>query len=563
MTEHVASPGPSNPGSSHPGPRPLTRYSDGEWHRLHPATPLLKGGIALIAVLGVIIANLRERLIDFFFHTPGYSGDPIDAIYNRGLTGWALLIVAVVILLAIGGFYLSWRMHSFRISGEAVEVRSGILSRTNRQARLDRIQGINVQRPLFARIFGAAKLEIVVAGHDANVHLAYLGSGLSEDLRRDILRLASGVVAAEAGGDGTPQAAGPGGSLPAGRLLTASGVLSNRVNEFVRPADLDPDAAPPASVVTMHPARLAGSLIFSGFTLFLLLILAALIVGASTGRLWILFAILPGMLGALGFYTRRFSKALRYTISGTSDGVRVGFGLFATSSETLPPGRIHAVEVLQPLLWRPFGWWQIRINTAGHSRQKGAAGESNTTTLPVGSVADVEKVLPLLLPGMTSRNRTVIAAAGMSRRADQSVFGNAPRRARWLRPFSWRRTGYTIADDVVVLRHGVVGRRIIFVPLARLQSVEVGQGPVRRWLDLAHASVHTVEGHVHPYLSVISVDAALTLFERVAFGAIRSAANDTSHRWNAPNGSVSAGSALGESAHPSPPVLRVPDPGIE
>jgi putative membrane protein len=551
----------------------LTRYADGQWHRLHPASPLLRGGIALIAVLGVIIANLRERLIDFFFHTPGYGGDPIDAIYDRGLTGWAILAVVVAILLAVCGFYLSWRMHSFRIGDEAVEVRSGILSRSHRKARLDRIQGINVHRPVFARIFGAAKLEIVVAGHDANVHLAYLGSSLAEDLRRDILRLASGVRAQERQesaaqsatehesafhGSNDPAAAitgaapfGAAGSdvAPAGDLApaadvaqtaavapgtrrTVSGILSNRVDEFIAPADLDPDAAPPASVVTMHPGRLAGSLVLSGFTVFLIIVAAAIVGGVLSGRYWILFVILPGMLGALGFYTRRFSKSLRYTISGTSDGVRIGFGLFATSSETLPPGRIHAVEVLQPLLWRPFGWWQMRINTAGHSRQRGAAGESNTTTLPVGSVEDVGRVLPLLLPGLDEAQRTAIAAAGMDTHADQSVFADAPRRARWLRPLSWRRTGYTIVDGVVVLRHGVIRRRIIFVPLARMQSVEIEQGPVRRMLDLAKAHVHTVEGPVRATLSVIATDAALILFDRVSTGAIEWAARDTSHRWN-------------------------------
>lgn len=518
-------------------PPSLTRYADGEWHRLHPATPLLKGGIALIAVLGVIVANLRERLIDFFFHTPRYNGDPIDAIYDRGLTGWALLAVAVAILLAIGGFYLSWRMHSFRVGDEAVEVRSGILSRSHRKARLDRIQGINVHRPLFARIFGAAKLEIVVAGHDANVHLAYLASGLAEDLRRDILRLASG---ARSSPTQVTDAATPA-ELASGRRVTVSGVVGTRVDEFLRPADLDPDAAPPASVVAMHPGRLAGSLVLSGFTIFLLIVAAAVVAGVLSGRYWILFVILPGMLGAFGFYTRRFGKALRYSISGTADGVRVGFGLFATSSETLPPGRIHAVEVLQPLLWRPFKWWQIRINTAGHSRQRGAAGESNTTTLPVGSIGDVQNVLPLLLPGIADERRAAVALAGMTRDADQSVFADAPRRARWLRPFSWRRTGYTIIDGVVVLRHGVVWRRIVFVPLARLQSVEIEQGPLRRMLDLAEAKLHTVEGPVHPRLSVIATDAALELFDTVSAGAIRWAASDTSHRWNtaaadAPNG---------------------------
>jgi len=545
-------------GAQHPPTvqRTFTRYADGQWHRLHPATPLLRGGIALIAVLGVIIANLRERLIDFFFHTPSYSGDPIDQIYNRGLTGWALLIVALVLLLAIGGFYLSWRMHTFRIGDEAVEVRSGILSRSHRKARLDRIQGIDLHRPVFARIFGAAKLEIVVAGHDANVHLAYLSSALAEDLRRDILRLASGVRAQE-DRETTQQHGTPGAQdlTAAAAHRTVTGILTDRVGEFISPADLNPDAAPPASVVNMHPGRLAGSLLLSGFTVFVLIVAAAVTAGVLTGRYWILFVILPGMLGTLGYYVRRFGKALRYSISGTSDGVRIGFGLFATSSETLPPGRIHAVEVLQPVLWRPFGWWQIRINTAGRSHQRGA-GESQSTTLPVGSVRDVQRVLPLLLPGLDDAQRSAIAMAGMDRRAEQSMFADAPRRARWLRPVSWRRTGYTIVDGVVVLRHGVIGRRIVFVPLARLQSVEIEQGPVRRWLGLAKARVHTVEGHVHPELSVIAVDAALVLFDRISSGAIAWAARDTSHRWN--GASASAGNeTLNETVAPGLDTLAV------
>ena len=47
-------------------PAPVTNLADGEWHRLHPATPLLRGGLVFIAVLGFVIANLRERAIDLF-----------------------------------------------------------------------------------------------------------------------------------------------------------------------------------------------------------------------------------------------------------------------------------------------------------------------------------------------------------------------------------------------------------------------------------------------------------------------------------------------------------------
>jgi putative membrane protein len=104
--------------------------------------------------------------------------------------------------------------------------------------------------------------------------------------------------------------------------------------------------------------------------------------------------------------------------------------------------------------------------------------------------------------------------------ADQSPFRGAPSRARWLRPFSWRRTGFAIADGVVVMRHGVLLRRVVFVPLARMQSVEVEQGPARRMLRLASVGGHVVDGPVHPRLPVADVRVAEDLFALVAAGSV-------------------------------------------
>ena len=195
-------------------PAPVTNLADGEWHRLHPASPLLRGGLVFIAVLGFIIANLRERAIDLFLvifapdverfggrdgrFDDDWANDPVGAIVTNGLVGWALVGLVVVIIVVIVGFWLSWRMHTFRVTSEAVEVRSGILFRSHRSARLDRIQGINVNRPLFARLFGTAKLEVSVAGQSGNVQLSYLGSALADGLRADVLRLASGARAEKA-----------------------------------------------------------------------------------------------------------------------------------------------------------------------------------------------------------------------------------------------------------------------------------------------------------------------------------------------------------------------------
>jgi putative membrane protein len=542
----------------------VTSLADGNWHRLHPASPLLRGGIFVFAMLGFVIANLRERVVDVVFGIPRDSADPLDEIYQRGAVGWALLIAAAVLIVIIVGFSLSWRMHTFRVTDESVEVRSGILFRSHRQARLDRIQGVNIVRPLIPRLFGAAKLEVSVAGQDANVQLSYLGSALADGLRRDILQLAGGArqprpaaggesVAVPAGADTSlAPAHGPLGSEPAtdgGRRHALNDYASARVGEFLAP-ELDPDAAPPESVVRIPLLRLIGSIVFSGFTVFLLVGIVALIVSVIIGGSeWLLIAIFPGLIASIGYYVSRFTKSLRYSIAGTRDGVRVGFGLLTTSNETLPPGRIHAIGVTQPLAWRPFGWWQISINKAGHSTNDGAAGQAATTVLPVGSLADVEKVLELILPGFAIDEQRALIREGLTSRGGTDGFRNAPRRAAWLRPFSWRRTGYAVSAGAALLRRGVLSRELVLVPLARLQSMGINQGPVRRRLRLASARLHTVTGPVSATLGVLDVDEAVRMFEAIAHGAVASADSDTSHHWSR---------AVARAAPAAPPASTAP-----
>ena len=539
----------------------MTSLADGDWHRLHPASPLLRGGIFVFALLGFVIANFRERVVDLVFGIPRESGDPLDTIYERGAVGWALLIAGGILVVILIAFSLSWRMHTFRVTDESVEVRSGILFRSHRKARLDRIQGVNIVRPLIPRLFGAAKLEVSVAGQDANVQLAYLGSALADGLRRDILQLASGarqprVAPGEPGEPGqSAEIAGAAAVNGPGLRQGLGDYATARVGEFLAP-ELDPDAAPPQSVVRIPVLRLIGSIVFSGFTLFLLVGVVALVTSVVVGGSeWLLIAIVPGLIGSLGYYFSRFTKSLRYSIAGTSDGVRVGFGLLTTSNETLPPGRIHAVGVNQPLLWRPFGWWQIRINKAGHSTNEGAAGAAATTVLPVGSLRDVERVLELILPAFSDDAQRALIGRGLTSRGGDDGFRNAPRRAAWLRPFSWRRTGYAVAADVALLRRGVLARDLVLVPLARLQSVGIDQGPIRRRLRLATARLHTVAGPVSATLGVIDTDEAVRLFEAVSAGAVASADSDTSHHWSR---TAAAPAAADQPAAPAPASEAAP-----
>ncbi|MCR2764938.1 PH domain-containing protein [Microbacterium sp. zg.B48] len=505
--------------------------TDGEWHRLHPLTPLFRGGLFLVVIAGVVIANLRDRLV--FIFVPWLDddidieveemqgGDPIDFIVANNLVLVAGLALLAILFVLIGLFYLSWRFHTFRITGDDVEVRSGVLFRTHRRAPLDRVQGVNLTRPMFARLVGMAKLEVVGAGLDSNVKLEYLSTPNAEAVRADILRLASGRRPA-----GAP---GPGSAPHASRVANAASVVSAGISGIITGAE-EP-VREPESVVHIPVGRLIASRLLSTSTLWLLAIVVAIIVGSIAGTPWVLFSLVPALLGFGAYWVRTITRSLRYSIAPTPSGVRITFGLFTTITEILPPGRVHAVEVDQSILWRPFGWWSITVNRLSGRGIADANADQFTTVLPVGTRQDVERVMRLLLPTLPESDWPLVFEHGVLGPRPDDPYTNTPRRARLLRPLSWKRNGFLLLPQALLLRRGLIWRKLAVFPLARLQSVGIEQGPIDRTLSVAGIRAHTIAGRVSGRLGVLDRDAALALFDDAEAAAVAAAATDRSHRW--------------------------------
>ncbi|GAA4774914.1 PH domain-containing protein [Microbacterium gilvum] len=555
---------PSRPAAPEPSVLPgggSSSLADGDWHRLHPLTPLFKGGLALLIVAGIVIGNLRDRLIYGFvdLFTPRgtrvedySSGDPVDWVLSNNLLVVALLATLAVVAVLSGAFWLVWRFQQFRITDEHVEVRKGIVFRSHRRAPLDRVQGVNLTRPFPARLIGMAKLEVVGAGTDANVPLEYLATARAEAVRSDILRLASGAraarEAARAGAAaGSARAAAPGGA--AGAREHFLGNLNQGVSgliDGVDRADLVPE-----SVVKIPAGRLIGSQVISGvlwfgfFAVLLGVVLAFLLPVAlgnddGDGLVILLGAGLgmgvPLVIATVGITWAQISKSLRYSIAPTPDGVRITYGLLTTVTETLPPGRIFAVEVSQSLLWRPFGWWTIKINRmSGKSaaqQQSGSAQQFNVV-LPVGKREDVERVLALILPDMPPQDLPLVWEHGILGPGPDDPYRTIPARAWWRRPVSWRRHGYAVTEFGLLLRRGRVWRKLAVFPLARLQGVSIAQGPIDRLQRVAWGQAHTVVGPISGQIVGLERDDAVALLERVSRGSVQAATHDHSHRWAA------------------------------
>lgn len=546
---------------------------DGEWHRLHPLTPLLRVGVFVIAIGAFLINQSWQTITSFLFpqlDEYNYNEyDPTSMVFqNQTWLLWAAIGTLLVIIL-IGLFsYLSWRFAQFRVTDTTIELQSGVLFRKSRQARLDRVQDINIQRPLIARVVGASKIEIGVAGENANIQLIYVRTRDADGIRAGILQRASGAkrnerqaqahsqspavhghghgLASPNGADvGQFAGAGSSGGAPieqkpptAEQLRTrASEFFAQRVEELTSP-ELAPGEAAPQSVVRLPPWRLVvANLVNPWLIVIIVALVAGLIVTFTFGFWWLLFSILP--LGAvfLAVTVGQILPSLNYSIAATPDGVRVGRGLLTTSNDTVPPGRIHAVQVSQPLFWRPFDWWMVRITRAG-TEQVSSDGSQNQAALtrnlvlPVGTRAETERVLALLLPMLVDDEVRRLIELGMYSKGNDDYFVTAPKRAAWMRPFSWKRHGFRLDNRALYLRFGAWSRKLTIIPAERMQSIGLDRGPIGYFANVVNLHAHTVLGvGVTTRIGMVDGNIGIRLFDDVSAVAIRAASLDSSHRW--------------------------------
>jgi putative membrane protein len=471
--------------------------TNGGWLRVHPASPFVRGWFALAAIAFFFGRDSFERML---------RGGPLIDEGVAGRAPWLLLGGGTVLLLTVLGYVLAWYFTRYQVAEGYVRINSGFLFKQQRQARLDRVQAIDVVQPLLARILGLAELkfEVADAGESA-VRLAYLRMDEARALRATILSRAAGAAA-------------------------------------------DPDhpgaavvEAPEYAVLTVPPPRLIGSLILSEQSFFVVLGAAASVVlSAMTENRAFFFYLIPAALGLVAAYWSSFNKGYNFTAAVSPDGIRLRYGLLDTRAQTLPPGRIQALRVSQPPLWRIFGWYRIQVNVAGY----GAAGDNGenaarTTLLPVGTFAEVLAMLALVLPDPGTVDPVRVYTAGVaglapasgSLPADDGGFVTTPRRARLLAPLGWRRNGFAATDTALLIRSGRWWRHLVLVPHQRTQSMALQQGPLARRFGVVDLVLHTTAGPVAPRLIQAGLPEARTLLEAQSARARAARKRQTSEHW--------------------------------
>jgi putative membrane protein len=381
---------------------------DGGWRRLHPLSPLVRSGRGVLAVLAV--AGLS---------TSGAFGQA---------TGQRWYDVAIPIAAAVAAV-INWLVTRWKIDGPTLRIETGLLRRDSRQLPLTRIQAVDLVRPFLARMLGLAELRVRLAGgpeHDGR--LAYLTESAAVQLRA--------------------------------RLLAAH-------------YGLDPETPEPAEqvVVTVPAGRLIGSVLLSTGGPAVVAVTAAilLVVLSPAGLIGALAPVLWWLIISASLLWQRVSTQYGFTVAASPDGVRIRRGLLGTVAETIPVARVQAVRMIEPLLWRPFGWRRLEVDVAGSPGRERPEGASSVrkALLAVGREAEARVLLSIAI-GDTSATLT-----------------KPPRRAVWKAPLSYHYLAAGHDDAVAVTVIGRIRRVTTWLPLAKTQSVRLVQGPWQRKLGLA------------------------------------------------------------------------------
>jgi putative membrane protein len=245
----------------------------------------------------------------------------------------------------------------------------------------------------------------------------------------------------------------------------------------------------------------------------------------------LIVAMLPAAFGAAGFVWQRFAGEFGFRAALSPDGIRLRHGLLEARAQTVPPGRVQAVSIVQGPLWRGKDWWRVQMNVAGYGGSNGQSKETESVLLPVGTRAEALLALWLVLPDLGTDDPQALLDAALTGSGEAGGFVTSPRRARWLDPLTWRRTGVAFTERAVLVRGGWLVRRLVVVPHEKTQSLGVQQGPVQRRLGLASFALHSTPGPVIPTVPHLSAAVANRVMHDQAERARTARARSGPERW--------------------------------
>lgn len=450
------------------------------------------------------------------------------------------IVVVVLAVPALLGAAAKYALYRWRLEGDELLLRSGVLNRQNRVIPLARVQNVEVRQSLVQRLARVAEVRVETAGtgQQAEAVLSVLGADVAQALRRELLarRRVPALAVAAVDVDGSPAAeidvpaAPPLAKLStwdvllAGTTANEAGVIAAALAGLVQFGD-DLPGGIIESMAEDAIQRIEGAVFLVGAAALVALVLVG----------WII-----SIAGAVVRYHG-------FTLSVDGGEMRKRYGLLTVHEASVPLGRVQAIRVEETFLRRWLGLASLMIETAGGSPGQAGGAEA---FVPIARTRDVGRLV-----------RGIFGDADVDGAEFTPVHPKAERRlvrryllsflalwtplwvARWMElepagmlapyaavllPLVWliarwqyRSRGWALPPGYVMARGGVMNRITWIVPDRKLQTLHLRETPFQRRLGLSTLVVDTAAGGRQASVIDLAHSTAHRLLEELAVRARR------------------------------------------
>lgn len=447
-----------------------------EFKRQHPIAAITK-------VIEGIKQNFITIVILLFIGTSNTEGYFIYFL----LGGIAITLVSGV---------LSWVVFRYRVHENELQIKKGVLVKSNMYLSKDRIQVIDITEGLLQRMFGLVKVEVKTAGGGTETAtISAISRGDAEALRSELRKKRS------ANGEGEEEAeevyeaeeevlgqwklstkdlvfaAFTSGNF--GLIASILGAVSGQMDEFINEETIEYvyEALPGYSDVTL----IAG------------IVIAIIVISWTLSFLGVIF------------------KYSDFQLEKTSKELIITSGLVEKKHITVPFDRIQAVRFVEGIIRQPFGYGMLYVESAGFDQtQKGRS--------------------IVLVPFIASSNISSFLAEFLKEYKEPEYQIRPPRKTLWryirrpnyfvlpLIPIAWYLMEYGwlslliipllgylgwmryldaalgLGDKILRMRYRVVSRTTAIVKKSRIQNIETSQNPFQDHKDIQNLTVTAASG---------------------------------------------------------------------
>ena len=408
-------------------------------------------------------------------------------IVNGGGFGLPAAIAggAAIIVVALAYEIAYYRRFEYVLTGDTLDISSGVISRREREIPYRRIQNVDVSRSVIQRAIGVAAVDLETAGGSSTEgSIRFVTPEEATRLQREVQRRKS-------------QASDSGARQP-GEPTDSEAVERGRDDAFA------PDEE---ELFAISPGELAlvGALSFDGRLIGLLAFL-------SSGSFPVLSSFLPqtsaaaltatAIVGIAALFFASwiigagvaFSNYYGFRLARAGDELRYERGLFRRYSGSIPTEKIQTLRVTDNPAKRALGYASLSIETAGYAPGQGSES-GNQSAVPIATTDRVYRLAHEIESfGTPEFNRPpkrirwryafrYVIVVGILTGIAYGVNWYVPRSLPWYgvaallavvppaAHLKWKHRGYWLGEDHLLTRNGFWSRTVAVVPYYRIQNV--------------------------------------------------------------------------------------------